>query len=75
MRLASSALMGFTSPSTLAPARAAPKPLNNTLASERFMALHMMLVRMMPAAPTSEPDTMSTLLLMAKPAAQAASPE
>ena len=32
------------------------------------MALHMMLVRMMPAAPTKDPDTISTLLLMAKPA-------
>ena len=39
------------------------------------MALHMMLVRMMPAAPTSDPETMRMLLLIAKPAAQAASPE
>jgi hypothetical protein len=35
----------------------------------------MMFVRMMPAAPTSEPATMRMLLWMAKPAAQAASPE
>ena len=67
--------MGFTSPSTLDAVATAPKPLNSTLARERFMALHMMLVRMMPAAPTSDPETMRMLLLMAKPAAQAASPE
>ena len=67
--------MGFASPSTLVAALTAPKPLNSTLAKDRFMALHMMLVRMMPAAPTSEPETISTLLLMAKPAAHAARPE
>jgi hypothetical protein len=52
-----------------------PKPENSTLASERFIALHMICVRMMPEAPTSAPATIRTLLLTAKPAAQAARPE
>ena len=39
------------------------------------MALHMMLVKMMPAAPTMDPATIKMLLLIAKPAAQAARPE
>jgi len=35
----------------------------------------MMVVRMMPLAPTRAPATMSTVLEMMKPAAQAAKPE
>ena len=54
---------------------AAPKPLNRTLPNDRFIALHMMLVRMMPLAPTSAPVMMSRLLRITKPAAQAANPE
>ncbi len=46
-----------------------------TLASDRFMALHMMLVRMMPEAPTSEPAMIRTVLLITKPVAAAARPE
>ena len=54
---------------------AAPKPLNSTLPRERFIALHMMLVRMMPLAPTRAPVMISRLLRITKPAAHAASPE
>jgi len=45
------------------------------LASGRFIALHMMAERMTPLVPTRQPATMSTLLLMMKPAAHAARPE
>ena len=55
--------------------KAMNRSLNNTLVSERFMALHMMFVRMIPAAPTREPATIRMLLLIAKPAAHAARPE
>ncbi len=48
---------------------------NRTLASDRFMALHMMLVRISPEAPTSEPAMISTLLSITKPVAAAARPE
>ena len=39
------------------------------------MALHMIWVKIMPDAPTNDPATIRALLLMAKPAAQAANPE
>jgi len=45
------------------------------LPSERFIALHMMRVRMIPEAPTSEPAMISMLFCSTKPVAQAASPE
>jgi len=54
---------------------AAPKPLKSTFDNERFMALHMMLVRMIPLAPTRAPATISRLFNSTNPAAQAASPE
>ena len=39
------------------------------------MATHMIRVRISPEAPTSAPETISTVLLMTKPVAAAASPE
>src|SRR3990172_5898536 len=54
---------------------AEPNPANRTLASERFMARHMMLVRINPDAPTSEPEMMSTLLESTNPAVAPAMPE
>jgi hypothetical protein len=45
------------------------------LASDRFMALHMMFVRISPDAPTSEPAMIRTLLSSTKPVAAAARPE
>ena len=52
-----------------------PMVENITLTSERFIALHMIIVRMMPDAPTSEPLMISTVLLITKPVAAAARPE
>ena len=49
-----------------------PKPLKRTLPRLRFIALHMMPVRISPEAPTRGPETIRTVLLMMKPAAQAA---
>ena len=46
-----------------------------TLAKLRFMARHMMRVRIMPEAPTREPLMMRTLLPNTKPVALAARPE
>ena len=54
---------------------AAPNPLNNTFASDRFIALHMILVKIKPLAPTNAPATISTLLRITNPAAHAANPE
>ncbi len=54
---------------------AAPKPLNSTLVSERFMALHMIEVSTMPLAPTRAPVMISRLLEITNPAAHAARPE
>jgi hypothetical protein len=51
-----------------------PPPVS-TLPSERFIALHMICVRMKPDAPTSEPVMMSALLSSTKPVAAAARPE
>jgi hypothetical protein len=48
---------------------------NKTFVSERFIALHMMLVRITPDAPTRDPAIISTVLLMTKPVAAAAKPE
>ncbi len=71
--------MGLASPCTplaaAPPPTLAPNPPKSTLASERFIALHMMLVRISPLAPTSDPATISTLLPKIKPAALAAMPE
>ncbi len=53
----------------------APNPPKSTFASERFIALHMIRVRMIPEAPTSEPAIISMLLLSTNPVAAAASPE
>ena len=53
----------------------APKAPKSTLASERFMASHMILVRMIPDAPTREPLITRPLLPSTKPVAQAARPE
>ena len=52
-----------------------PIAVNMTFASERFIALHMIIVRMIPDAPTSEPLMMSTVLSITKPVAAAARPE
>ena len=41
----------------------------------RFIALHIIRVRISPDVPTRQPDTTSTVLLIAKPANAAASPE
>ena len=47
----------------------------NTLSSDRFIALHMIRVRISPEAPTSEPVMMRMLLFRTKPVEAAASPE
>jgi hypothetical protein len=52
-----------------------PRPPKSTPTSERFIAWHMMAVRMSPDAPTSDPAMTSTELSITKPAAAAASPE
>jgi hypothetical protein len=36
-----------------------PNPPSSTFASERFIAWHMMRLRMIPEAPTSAPETIS----------------
>src|SRR5919106_1068600 len=56
-------------------ATTAPTPANIMLASDRFIALDISAVRMKPAAPTSEPEIISTLLLSPQPWPAAASPE
>ena len=48
---------------------------NRTLVNERFIALHIILVRINPEAPTSEPAMIRMLLSIAKPVAAAANPE
>jgi len=53
----------------------APKPPNTTLRIERFIARHMMMLRIAPLEPTSAPVTMSRSLPSMKPAAAAAQPE
>ena len=75
----SSASIGVAtrSPSSARPAAAEPVPkaLNRTFASERFIARHMMPVRMSPEAPTSAPEMMRALFSSTNPADAAASPE
>ena len=56
-------------------AEVGPKVENRTLVIDRFIALHMICVRMIPEAPTSEPATISTELLITNPVAAPASPE
>ena len=51
-----------------------PNPLKRTLKSERFIALLIASVRMVPDAPTSAPLTMSTSLLSTNPVLAAARP-
>ena len=79
MTAASSAEPDLTAPFVSLPPAARPSPAPNapkiTLNSERFIARHMMLVRMIPDAPTSEPLMISTWLPSTKPVAQAARPE
>ena len=57
------------------PVDSPPKAPKATLLSERFIALHIIRVRMRPEAPTSAPLMISTLLPITNPAADAASPE
>jgi hypothetical protein len=59
----------------LAAPPAAPKAPNSTFASERFIARHMIWLRMRPDEPTSAPAMMRTWLLMTKPVIAAAMPE
>ena len=61
-----------SSASAISPFATAP---NNTLRRERFIALHIMLVKIIPDAPTSDPETIRTLLPITKPVADAAKPE
>ena len=70
--------MGLTSPCSITGpvlTLTVPNPENSTLDSERFIALHIILVRIIPLAPTSEPATINRILPIAKPAAAAARPE
>ncbi len=57
------------------PVASSPNVAKRTLASERFIALHMMRVRMRPDAPTSEPAMISRLFSRTNPVAHAATPE
>ena len=56
------------------PATTLPTAPKSTLASERFMARLIVMVRIVPDAPTRAPPMMSTLLPMTKPVAAAANP-
>ena len=72
----SSAVIGLASPSTaFPPEELAPNPLNNTFPRDLFIALHIILVRIIPLAPTRDPATINRLFCMTNPAAQAAIPE
>ena len=51
-----------------------PKAPKRTFATERFIAFAMSSVRSVPAAPTSIPETMSTVESSTNPVAEAASP-
>jgi hypothetical protein len=48
---------------------------NRTFPRDRFIAMHMIRVRMIPDAPTSEPAMIRTLLSRTNPVAAPASPE
>ena len=64
------------SPSIFSPASIGfAKPDNSTFISERFMALHIILVRIRPDAPTKRPVTIKMVFPVARPAAEAATPE
>ncbi len=52
-----------------------PKPANSTLPRVRFIATHMIWVRISPEAPTRAPLMISTLLLSTKPVIAAARPD
>src|SRR5215218_4598001 len=52
----------------------APKEPSNTLARERFIALHIKMVSKVPAAPTNIPPVNITLLSYKKPPQAAATP-
>ena len=52
-----------------------PKALNSTLPSDRFIPLHMILVRNIPDAPTRQPLTINAWFCKTKPVAAAAIPE
>ncbi len=53
----------------------APNPPNSTFESERFMATHMIRVRIIPDAPTRVPAMIRTVLSIINPVADAARPE
>ena len=57
------------------PPLSTPKAPKATFASERFMALHMIVVRISPDAPTKAPEMISTMLPRTNPAEDAARPE
>ena len=57
----------FFSPATAADVWICPNAPNSTLVKLRFIALHMMMVRMNPLAPSSAPAMISSLLLSTKP--------
>ena len=76
----SSGVIDFTvRPAALFPlpptAACAPNAPNSTLVRERFMALHMIWLKMMPELPTSAPEMISTWLSITKPVMPAAMPE
>src|SRR5687768_18538890 len=77
---ASSAVIGTATRSFPAPTAGAvppsdPNAPNSTFPNERFIALLINIDRKNPEAPSSAPDTMSTLFEIAKPVAAEASPE
>ena len=52
-----------------------PKDLNSTSINSRFIALHIMFVRIKPAAPTIDPAMINTFFPIMKPVNAAAIPE
>ena len=66
---------GRSSPVPAAPpAGAPPKPANRMLATERFIAVAISIVRIVPEEPTSVPATISATLSSENPAAAAERP-
>ena len=65
---------GRSSPVPAPAAGAAPKPAKRTFATERFIAVAISSVRIVPEEPTSVPATISETLSSANPAAAAESP-